>query len=185
MYYKDIVESLTNVLKRFKGINYVRYDGDDLINQQANNKTLNAWIDNISLSQYNLTTNINKIEFQVYILGFATGESGNTKLDVQDECYNAAVNFLTYVDNNPEFRGIISLYDWSILTLDRFTSDSNAGVKISIVLDAKSPINLCEYEDWFNDEPYPEEQDHEIDVPTENIGDIDITPIKLPKNRDC
>lgn len=185
MYYKDIVESLSNVLKRFKGINYVRYDGDDLINQQANNKTLNAWIDNVSLSQYNLTTNVNKIEFQVYILGFATSESGNTKLDVQDECYNAAVNFLTYVDNNPEFSGIVSLYDWSILTIDRFTSDSNCGVKISVVLNVKSPVNLCEYEDWFNDEPYEDDEDHEIDIDETEIGDIDITPIKLLKNRNC
>lgn len=186
MYYKDIVDSLINVLSRFKGINYVRYDGEDLINQQANNKTLNAWIDNISHSQYNLTTNINKIEFQVYILGFATGTSGKTVLDVQDECYNAAVNFLTYVDNSPEFKGIISLYDWSILTLDRFTSDANAGVKISVVLNVMSPINLCEYEDWFNDTPYTPDPDTPIDVPTENVPDeLDIKAIKLPRNKIC
>ena len=185
MYYKEIVDALIGVLSRFKGVNYVKYTGDDLINQQQNNKTLQCWIDNVSFSQYNLTTNINKIEFQVYALGFATGESGNTVLDVQDECYNLAVNFLTYIDNMPEFRNLISLYDWSIITLDRFSEQANAGVKISVVLNAVSPINLCEYEDWFNDEPYTPEPDHEIDINTDDIGDIDINPIHLPRNREC
>lgn len=185
MYYKQIVDTLVGVLSRFKGVNYVRYTGDDLINQQNNNKPIQCWIDNISLSQYNLTTNINKMSFEVYILGFADGTSGNTVLDVQDVCYNVAVNFLTYIDNMPQFQNLISLYDWSILTLDRFSDDSNAGVKLSVVLNAVSPINLCEFESWFNDEPYPEEQDHEIDVNNEEIGDIEINPITLPRNRIC
>ena len=182
MYYKQIVDSLINVLSRFKGVNYVKYTGNDLINQQNNHKTLQCWIDNVSLSQYNLTSNINKIEFQVYILGFSTGESGNTVLDVQDVCYNVAVNFLTYIDNMPEFQNLISLYDWSILTLDRFSDDSNAGVKVSVVLNAVSPINLCDYQDWFNDEPYTPESDKQIDINDNEVGDIDLRPINLPRN---
>lgn len=185
MYYKNIVDTLTNVLSRFKGVNYVRYTGDDLINQQHNYNTLQCWMDNVSFSQYNLTTNINKIEFQVYILGFADDTSGNTVLDVQDKCYNVAVNFLTYIDNMPEFQNLISLYDWSILTLDRFTGQSNAGVKVSVVLNAISPINLCDFENWFNDEPYTPEPDHEIDINNDEITDIDIKPIHLPRNRNC
>ena len=185
MYYKEIVDAIIGVLSRFKGVNYVKYTGDDLINQQNNHKTLQCWIDNISMSQYNLTTNINKIEFQVYILGFADGTSGNTVLDVQDICYNVAVNFLTYIDNMPQFENLITLYDWSILTLDRFSDDSNAGVKVSVVLNAVSPINLCTFEDWFNDEPYTPEEDHEIDIDTDDIGEIEIHPITLRRNREC
>ncbi len=185
MYYKQIVDTLVDVLSRFKGVNYVRYTGDDLINQQNNHKTLQCWIDNISLSQYNLTTNINKIEFQVYILGFADGTSGNTTLDVQDNCYNVAVNFLTYIDNMPQFQNLINLYDWSILTLDRFSDDSNAGVKVSVVLNAISPINLCEFENWFNEIPYEEEQDQEITINNEEVGEITINPVHLSRNRRC
>jgi len=185
MYYKEIVDTLINVLSRFKGVNYVKYQGDDLNNQQHNNKTIQCYIDNISLSQYNLTTNINKISFEVYILGFADGTSGNTALDVQDVCYNVAVNFLTYIDNAPQFQNLISLYDWSILTLDRYTAQSNAGVKLSVVLNAVSPINLCEYEDWFNDEPYTPEEDKDIDVPTSEVGELEVHPIKLLRNRNC
>ena len=185
MYYKEIVDTLVGVLSRFKGVNYVRYCGDDLINQQNNHKTLQCWIDNISMSQYNLTTNINKMSFEVYILGFADDTSGNTVLDVQDICYNVGVNFLTYIDNMPQFQNLMSLYDWSILTLDRFTEQSNAGVKVSVVLNVVSPINLCDFQDWFNDEPYTPEQDEEIDIPTEEIGEIDLKPITLKPNRVC
>lgn len=185
MYYKEIVDTLIGVLSRFKGVNYVKYTGDDLINQQNNNKNLQCWIDNISLSQYNLTTNINKIEFQVYILGFPD-KTPESVLDIQDICYNAAVNFLAYIDNMPQFQGLISLYDWSILTLDRFTDDSNAGVKVSVVLNAVSPINLCTLEDWFNDEPYtPEKDEPEIDIDTKDPGEITLKPVKLPKKRSC
>lgn len=185
MYYKDIVDTLIGVLSRFKGVNYVRYTGDDLINQQNNHKTLQCWIDNISMSQYNLTTNINKMTFEVYILGFADDTSGNTVLDVQDICYNVGVNFLTYIDNMPQFHNVMSLYDWSILTLDRFTEQSNAGVKVTVVLNVVSPINLCDFQDWFNDKPYTPEEDHEIDIPTDEVGNIEINPIKLPRNRVC
>jgi hypothetical protein len=181
MYYKEIINSLIDVLSRFKGVNYVKYTGDDLINHQHNYKTLQCWIDNISFSQYNLTTNINKIELQVYILGFDDNTPEGI-LDVQDRCYNVAVNFLTYIDNMPQFQNLISLYDWSILTLDRFTDQSNAGVKVSVVLNAVSPINLCDYQDWFNDKPYQDEPDKEIDIDIDEIGDIDLKPITLPRS---
>lgn len=185
MYYKQIVDTIVSVLSRFKGVNFVRYCGEDLINAQNNHKTIQCWIDNISMSQYNLTTNINKIEFEIYILGFADGTSGNTVLDIQDVCYNVGVNFLTYIDNIPQFKNLISLYDWSILTLDRFSDDANAGVKVSVVLNAVSPINFCDFENWFNDEPYKDDEDKEIDINNDEIGDIDINPITLPTNRIC
>lgn len=181
MYYKQIVDSIVGALSRFKGVNFVKYTGDDLINQQNNNKTMQCWIDNISFSQYNLTTNINKIEFQIYILGFPD-KTPESVLDVQDKCYNAAVNLLTYIDNMPQFQGLISLYDWSILTLDRFSDDSNAGVKVSVILNAVSPINFCEYQDWFNDEPYEEEKDKDIDININEVGDIDLKTINLPRS---
>ena len=186
MYYKDIVDTLVGILSRFKGVNYVRYTGDDLINQQQNHKPLQCWIDSVSMSQYNLTTNINKMEFEIYILGFPTGESGKTSLDIQDECYNLAVNFMTYIDNMSQFANLMNLYDWSILTLDRYSEANMSGVKLSLVLNVVSPINLCTFEDWFNDEPYTPEQDHEIDISGDTVSEeLEIKTIKLPRNRAC
>lgn len=126
------------------------------------------------------------MEFEIYILGFPTGESGKTSLDIQDECYNLAVNFMTYIDNMPQFTNLMNLYDWSILTLDRYSEANMSGVKLSLVLNVVSPINLCTFEDWFNDEPYTPEQDHEIDISGDTVSEeLEIKPIHLPRNRTC
>lgn len=185
MYYKEIIDTIIGVLSRFKGVNYVKYQGDDLNNQQHNHKTLQCYIDNVSFSEYNLTTNVNKMSFEVYILGFPDDTSGNTILDVQDVCYNVAVNFLAYIDNAPQFYNLITLADWSILTLDRYTAQNNAGVKLSVILNAVSPINLCEIQDWFNDEPYSGDTDTQITISGgASVNDeLTITPIKLPKKK--
>ena len=45
-----------------------------------------------------------------------------------------------------------------------------------------SPVNLCTLDDNFNDEPYPEDKDNEIDLDIEEVGDIDLKPIHLPKS---
>lgn len=186
MFYKEIVETLSNVLSRYKGVNFVRYCGEDLINQQNNHKNLQCWIDNVSLTEINITTNVNKMSFEIYILGFPDGTSGNTSLDIQDVCYTLAVNFVSYLDFQPQYNRILSLYDYSILTIDRFTDNSNAGVKLSLVLEVPNPLNLCSYEENFNDEPYPEDPDiPEIDIPIKEVGELDIKPIHLPKNRQC
>ena len=175
---------IIDTLSRFKGVNYVKYTGDDLINQQNNYKTLQCWVDDVSFHQFNLTQNIAKVEYQIYILGFADGTSGNTVLDVQDKCYDVALYTLAYLDTKEEFRGIVSLYDYSILTLSRFTEQSNAGVKLSLVLTIPNGVNLCELDEHFG-EPYTPEPDHEIDINNDEITDIDIKPIHLPRNRDC
>ena len=44
-----------------------------------------------------------------------------------------------------------------------------------------SPVNLCTLDDNFNDEPYEDEPDNEIDLNNGSIGDIDLKPIELPR----
>lgn len=182
MIYKDVVDILKDALSRFKGVKYVRYTGDDLINQQQNYETIQCWIDDVSFHQFNLTTNIVKAEYEVYILGFPTEESGNTTLDVQDKCYDVAINVLAYIDTLEEFQGIVSVYDYSILTLSRFSEQSNAGVKLSIILQIPNGVNLCELDEKFG-EPYSGDTDTIIDITTDEVGTIDLNPIKLPTNK--
>lgn len=181
MIYKEVTNAIIDTLKRFKGVNFVKYTGDDLINAQNNNKTIQCWVDDISLHQFNLTQNVAKAEYQIYIIGFVTGESGNTVLDVQDRCYDIALYTLAYLDTKEEFKGIISLYDYSILTLSHFSTDDSAGVKLSVVLTIPNGVNLCELDEHFG-EPYPEDEDNEIDLDIEEVGDIDLKPITLPKS---
>lgn len=183
MIYKDVVNVIKDALSRFKGVNYVRYDGNDLINQQGNNKTLQCWIDDVSLHQFNLTTNIVKAEYNIYILGFPEN-TPDSILDVQDICYNAAINVLAYIDTRDELKGLVSLYDYSILTVSHFSDDSSAGVKLSLILNIPNGVDYCELEDKFG-EPYKPEEDKEIDINDDEIGDITLKPVSLPKNRNC
>lgn len=181
MIYKDVVNILKDTLSRFKGVNFVKYQGDDLNNQQHGYKTIQCYIDDVSLHQFNLTTNIVKAEYQIYILGFPEHDTPEDILDVQDECYNVAINVLAYIDNMEEFKGIVRVYDFSIMSLSRYTGQSNAGVRLSVVLEIPNGVDLCTYEDNFG-EPYEPEQDHEIDVDDNEVGDLDIKVITLPKS---
>lgn len=182
---KDVIEILRDVSLRHKGVYTFRYQGDDLNNAQNNHRGYQVYVDDISLHELNITTNIFKAQFEIYVLGHPNGESGNTILDVQNNAYTIACDIMAYIDTQDEFKGILSVYDYSILTLARYTDDNASGVKLSLVLQMPSPVNLCELDDNFDDEPHEEEQDHEIDVDTDDVGDIDITPITLPRNRIC
>ena len=181
MIYKDVTNALINVLSRFKGVRMVKYQSDDLNNQQHNYRTIQCYIDDSSYHQFNITQNRVKAEYNIFILGFP--DDDNSILDIQDECYNVAVNFLAYIDYMPEYQNIISVYDYSIITLSHYTAQNNAGVKLTVVLTIPNGANLCE--EWINDEPYEEEQDTEIDIDVDEVGDIELQKIELPKRPIC
>lgn len=180
---KDIIEALRHVSLTHKGVYTFRYQGDDLFNAQNNYKGYQVYVDDISLHQLNITTGIFKVEFQVYVLGHVDDE--NPILDVQNNAYTIAVDIMGKIDSDEAYRGILSVYDYSILTLSHYTDDNSAGVKLSLVLQMPSPLNWCELDENFDEEEHEEEPDHEIDIDETEVGDIDITPIHLPKNRNC
>lgn len=180
---KDVIEVLKEASLRHKGVYTFRYQGDDLNNAQNNYKMYQVYVDDISHHELNITTGIFKAEFEIYILGFVNEDK--TILDVQNEAYTIAVDIMAFIDSQEEFQGVLSVYDYSILTLSRYGDDSSAGVKLSLVLQMPSPLNWCTLDDNFDDEPHEEEEDHKIDVDDNEVGDITINPIKLPRNRNC
>jgi hypothetical protein len=182
---KDFVELFKNIALRHKLVRTFRYQEKMYNNAQNNYKTYQVYLDTISLHQLNITTNIFTSEFELYILSQPDGTSGNTVEDVQTYAFTIAVDILGALDNWDEYKGVLSLHDYSILLLDKYSDDSSSGCKLSVVLETPSPLNLCELDDHFNDEPYEDDEDHEIDVDETEIGDITISPIHLPKNRNC
>ena len=182
---KDIIDILKDVSLRHKGVYTFRYQGEKLNNAQNNHRGYQVYVDDINLHELNITTNIFKVSLEIYVLGQPNGESGNTILDVQNNAYTIACDIMAKIDTDEAFRGILSVYDYSILTLARYTDDSSAGVKLSLVLQMPSPLNWCTLDDNFDDEPHEEDEDHEIDIDEDEVGDIDITPISLPRNRVC
>lgn len=180
---KDVIDILKDISLRHKGVRTFRYQGDDLNNAQNNYKGFQVYVDDISHHQLNITTNIFKAEFEIYVLGHVDDE--HPVLEIQNDAYTIACDIMAYIDTKPEFYNVLSVYDYDILTLSRYTDDSTAGVKLSLVLQMPSPVNLCELDDNFNDEPYEDDPDREIDINDEEIGDIDIKPIHLPRTNHC
>lgn len=180
---KDIIEIIKDVSLRHKGVRTFRYQSDALNNQQNNHKYYQVYVDDVSMHELNITTNIFKASFEIYVLGFTDDE--NDIITVQNNAYTIAADIVAYIDTKSDFKGILSVYDYSILTLSHYTDDDAAGVKLSLVLQMPSPVNLCVLDDNFNDEPYEEEPDNEISISQDEIGDIDLNPIKLKSNRFC
>lgn len=182
---KDIINILKDISLRHKGVRTFRYQGDDFFNQQNNHKMFQVYVDDVSLHELNINNNVFKAKFEIYVLGFPTNVSGTTVLDIQNDAYTIACDIMAYIDTKDEFKGILSVYDYSILTLSHYTDDNASGVKLSLELQMPSPVNLCTLDDNFNDVPYEDEEDNDIDINNEEIGDIDINPINLPINRRC
>lgn len=180
---KDVIEILKDISLRHKGVKTFRYQSDVLNNAQNNYGTFQVYVDDASFHQLNITTNIFRAEFQVYVLGFVDDE--NDVLTVQNNAYTIACDIMAYIDTQEAFQGVLSVYDYSILTLSHYSDDNSAGVKLSLVLQMPSPVNLCTLDDNFNDEPYEEDKDKEIDINDDEVGDIDLNPIHLPINRRC
>lgn len=180
----DIVNIIKNVALRHKGVRTFRYQGESFNNAQNNHLTYQVYMSTVSYHDLNITTNIFKQEYILYILGQPNKDKDI--LEIQNDCYTIAVNILGFLDNMPEYKGILSVYDYSIMTLSNYTDDDSAGVRLSVVLETPSPLNLCTLEENFNIEPYEDEPDKpEIDIDTKEVGDITLTPIKLPKKRTC
>lgn len=182
---KDLIEIFKNLALRHHGVRTFRYQNEIYNNAQNNFKTFQVYLDTVSLHQLNITTNIFTSSFELYILSQPDGTSGNTIEDVQTYAFTIAVDILGALDTWEAYKGVVSLHDYSILTVSDYSDDKSSGVKLSIVLETPSPLNLCTLDENFNDEPYEDDPDHEIDIDENEVGDIKIKPIKLPRNRIC
>lgn len=177
---KDVINILKDISLKHKGVRTFKYQSDIYNNAQNNHKYFQVYVDDVSLHELNITTNIFKARFEVYILGFV--DEDTTILDVQNNAYTVACDIMAYIGTQEAFKGILRVYDYSILTVSHYTDDDAAGVKLSLVLEMPNPVNLCTLEDNFNDEPYEEPEDVEIDINDNEVGDIDLTPISLPRS---
>lgn len=83
------------------------------------------------------------------------------------------------------YKNIISIYDYSLLNLSKYSDDSLYGCRLSLDLIAPSPINDCnidDYIDLLNEYDKNENNEITVNIPQINIDEININPIKLNKN---
>ena len=181
---KDIVNIIKDTALRHNGVKTFRYQGKSYNNAQNNYYPYQVYLDSISYHNLNITTNIFTTEFNLYILAQPTKDDDGI-LKVQDEAYTIAADIVAYIDYAEDYKGVLSMHDYSIMTLDHYTDDDSAGVRLSLVLEVPSPINLCELSDNFSDEPYSGDTDTAIDsVSGYTMTDpiiSDIKTITLPK----
>lgn len=179
----DIIDILKNVFLRHKGVRCFKYQGDIYNNAQGNDKVYSIFIDNIVFSELLITNHVFTMNFEIYILGFPT--ESKPIIQIQDEAFTIACDVINYIDLSNDYKGILSVYDYSILSLADYTDNNSAGVKLSLKLQVPDLTNLCTLDENFNDEPYEEEPENEIDVDVKESGDITLNTIKLPKNKRC
>ena len=180
---KSIVDSvLKPTFLRHKGVHTFRYQGKTYNNAQNNFEPFQVYVDDYSMHQLNITNNVFTSEFEIYVLA-QTRQGGKQIIDIQDDAYTIAVDVIKYIELN--FKGVVKVHDYSIITLAHYTDDDSAGIKMSLVLQVPNPVNLCEYEENFNEEPVQPEPDKKIGVKEKTITEeLKIKKIKLPKT-DC
>ena len=181
-YFKDLITAVQQTALRYKGVHTCIYQSDDLNNAQNNHDGIQVYIDDVTRSDLNITTDVFKVELNILILDQPTGESGSTILDVQDNCDLLACNLLYKIENIPEYYGYLRVHDYSIITVSHVTDDDSAGARLTVVFEMPNPVDICNQGDHWNDEPYSGETDYDIDVDVEDIEEIDLNPINLPKN---
>ena len=178
---EQLVEILKNIALRHKGVKTFKYQAKVYNNAQNNHKTFQVYLDDYSLHQMNITTNIFVSEFQMYILS-QPDKKEDSILKVQDDAFQIALDILKYLETHNI--GFLKMHDFSIMLVSHYTDDDSAGVRLSIVLEMPSPLNICDYEENFNELPYEDEPDKEIDVPEKEISEeLIIKKTKLPTNK--
>lgn len=181
---KELIDIIKDTALRHKGVCTFRYQDAVYNNAQNGYKPYQVYLSNTSFHNLNITTNIFTVEFNLYILAQPTKDVDGV-LYVQNQAYTIAADIVAYLDNSEDYKGVISMHDYSMMTLANYTDDNSAGVRLSITLEVPSPVNLCEIGENFNEKPYEEEDDNAIDsvsgyTRTDPIIN-DIKTITLPK----
>lgn len=168
----ELISVIRETCLRHKLIKTFKYQAAIYNNAQNNYKYLQAYVDDVHMSQLliNTSPNIFTITFDLYILGFV--ESEDTILNVQDKCYDTALQIIMKLGELEEYQSIIEVHDYSLLTLSHYTDDNSAGVKATIEL--RVPVGMCDLDEYFNDEPYEDDEDTDTE--------IILNPIELPRN---
>ena len=178
---KNIVNSIKEQAEHIQGIKTFQYEGNDLINQQSNNSTIQVIVEDNIYSEYNLSKDLIRIHLNIDILDTVFQEQD--KLDIHDNTFIIGIVLMKLISFN--YREFINVSDLSLIPLSRFTDDELYGQRLSMTINIPSPINNCNINEYINlMNKYEEKVDNEITIKNKkiDISNIDINPIKLKKN---
>lgn len=182
--YSELINYISNTFLKHKVVKCVKYQNKTLINQQNNNRYIQVVIENQGVyAQWIKTANVFTITFNINILAFPKDE--NDILDKQTVCFQVGNEVLNKIENDYDYKGLVSIYDYDFLSLSHFSNDSSCGWRLSLELVIPAPINLCDLEENFDDEIEVEEQE-ELNLvnpnPESEADNLILKPIKLNRN---
>lgn len=177
----DIVNAIKEQAEHIKNIKSFKYEGQDLINAQNNNATIQIWVEDDIYTEYIVTKDVMKVSVNIDILDKVYQD--DDKLTVHDNANKVAIVLIKLIEEN--YKNIVSVYDYSIMNLSSYTDDDLYGARITLYMYVPSPIDACnieEYIDLLNEYEKTEDKEITINTPQIDIDEININPIKLKRN---
>lgn len=178
---KNLVNAIKEQAEYIGGVKSFKYEGQDLINAQNNNATIQVWVEDDIYSEYLVTKDLLKVQLNIDILDKVY--QGDDKLEVHNTTLKIAIVLLKLLELN--YGDFINIYDYSLMNVSKYTDDELYGQRLSVYLHMPSPVSHCNLEEFIDlTNKYEREEEKEIDIiaPQIDINNIDINPIKLKKN---
>lgn len=174
----NIIQAIKEQAEHIEGIKSFKYEGNDMINQQHNNSTVQVIVEDDIFSDYDNTKDLLTIELNIDILDILGQDK--TKLEVHDKTFKIGIVLMKLISFN--YRRFINVKNLSMLTLSNYTDDDLFGQRLSMTINIPSPITNCNINDFINmNNKYDEYIDNNISINNNkiNIDKISLNPIKL------
>lgn len=178
---KNLVNAIKEQAEHISGVKSFTYEGTDLINAQNNNHTIQVIVEDDIYTEYIVTKDLLKVQLNIDILDKVY--QADDKLDIHNNTMKIAIVLLKLLELN--YYDFINVYDYSIMSVSRYTDDELYGQRLSVYLHMPSPVSACNLQEFINlTNEYEKREDKEIDIqaPQIDIESININPIKLKKN---
>lgn len=178
----NIVNAIKEQAEHIKNVKTFKYEGQDLINAQNNNATIQVYVEDNIYIEYLRTNDRVKVQMNIDILDKLSNYD-NDSLSLHNNTSKIAVVLLKLLEEYYPY--MMSMNDYSLMNVSRWTDDELYGTRLSLWLIVPDIVNVCdidEYIDMLN--KYDEYIDNDIDIkyPQVDINDIDINPVKLKRN---
>lgn len=179
---KELTNYLMNIFYKHIGVQTVKYQSEQLINQQPTNRYIEVIIDDSPFLESSSNEGIFTIEYNITIL------SKEDILTAQDNTLHIALDVINRIDNQRDYN--LSVGDYSFIGLSVYTDDKAHGVRLSLKLIIPNPIDLCaenfdeskdiNAEDTSNDITLSDENEcSNVTIIKNENNNITLNPIKL------
>lgn len=183
--YKTIVDYICDIAMKHKAVKSTKYQKRIMINQQPTNAYMQVIVEDNTFLQWKKTMDVFTMTLNIDILGLPSDDS--EILDIQNVALQVGVELLAYIESDPQYKGILSIYDYDLLAVSHFTDDNSAGYRLSLEVTVPNPVDLCNYLDNFDEDNMAIEAEKPLDIidakPETKSNELVLSPIKLPKNK--